>query len=182
MQILPVRNYSPAFGYNKEANEQVNSLLEISKKHKHIAMTYLEANKFCMQTEDMMRKCDASGDKRTSETLKEWFVPMKSALTFAIDRMFPKRNYALKEYTTYKLEADKILKETPEDEDNWIVWMRDELDPDDDCGDEAVDFEQMAEPETEKSDASVSKLVELYSPNKWSPVGLDSLGDHLFGE
>ena len=87
MQILPLRNYNTTFGYNKEANEQVNSLLEKSKKRKHIAKTYLEANELCMKTEDMMRNCEVRGDFRTAETLKEVYVPMKVALTEALQNV-----------------------------------------------------------------------------------------------
>lgn len=181
MQILPLRNYNTTFGYNKEANEQVNSLLEKSKKRKHIAKTYLEANELCMKTEDMMRNCEVRGDFRTAETLKEVYVPMKVALTEALDKMFPKLNYGLKEYTTYKIEADKYLKDCPDDEDNWLVWMRDSLEPED--ADEEANANSSNSSinnsvNTNKStnDAAVSKLVEIYSPNRWSPVGLDSLG------
>lgn len=166
------------FGYNAEANDQMNSALEKAKKRKHIANTYLELNQWCMKTEDLIRNNELRADFRTGETLKEVFVPIKTALTDALDKKFPNMNYKLKEYTTYKLEADAYLKECPEDEDNWLVWMRDSLDPDN-ADDDDENNSTIAEVNTNTSalkKAADSKLLELYSPNRWSPLGLDSLG------
>jgi len=167
------------FGYNAEVNDNINSMLEKAKKRKHIANTYLQLNQWCMKTEDIVRDCETRGDSRTGEKLKDVLVPIKTALTDAIDKQFPNMNYKLKEYTTYKLEADTYEKECPEDSDNWLIWMRDSLEPE--SPDEADDISkstgfQINTTFDDKSKVKQSKLLELYSPNRWSPLGLDSLG------
>lgn len=182
MRISRVTPYVTAFGYNKEANEKLNSKLEKTKNHKNVANVYLEANKFCMKTEDYIRECERKGDTKTVEALTDFFVSMKTALADAVDDTFPKLNYGMKEYNSYKIEADKRLKHSPEDEDNWVVFLRDSLEPFDE---EVYDYEAVNSKkinDLNKSDtpktktAEVSNLVELYSPNRWAPIGLASLG------
>ena len=181
MQIFPIRPYNTTFGYNKEANEQLNSKLEQTKHHKKIAKVYLEANKFCMKTEDFIRDCERKGDTKSVEALTDFYVAMKSELTVAIDNTFPKLNYWMKEYNSYKIEADKLLKKSPDNYGNWVVSMCDSLEFSDEDDDYDVNGASNSDnnnpPRSSKSkDANVAQLVELYSPNRWSPVGLESLG------
>lgn len=182
MRISRVTHYGTAFGYNKEANEKLNSKLEKTKNHKDVAKIYLEANKFCMKTEDYMRECERKGDTKTVEDLTEFFVSMKVALADAVDNTFPKLNYWMKEYNSYRVEADSLLKKSPDNYDHWVVCMRDALETSGD--DEDEDVEVFSKPSDNNKpplapkakENEVSNLVELYSPNRWSPIGLDSLG------
>ena len=184
MQILPIRPYATTFGYNKEANEQLNSKLETTRVNKKIAGVYLEANKFCMKTEDYLRECERKGDTKTVNALTDFFVLMKTALADAVDNTFPKLNYGMKEYNSYKIEADERLKKSPDEVDNWVVYLSDSLEPFDEDDEDEEDFEISSKPAdnntppaSPKSKApDVSKLVELYSPTRWSPIGLESLG------
>lgn len=182
MRISRVTPYGTAFGYNKEANEKLNSKLEKTKNHKDVAKIYLEANKFCMKTEDYMRECERKGDTKTVEDLTEFFVSMKVALADAVDNTFPKLNYWMKEYNSYRVEADSLLKKSPDNYDHWVVCMRDALETSGDDEDEDVEvFSKPSDnnkpplaPKAKEHEAS--NLVELYSPTRWSPIGLDSLG------
>lgn len=182
MRISRVNPYGTAFGYNKEANEKLNSKLEKTKSHKNVAKIYLEANKFCMKTEDYIRECERKGDTKTVEDLTEFFVSMKTALADAVDYTFPKLNYWMKEYNSYNVEANSLLRKSPDNYDHWVVCMRDALENSGDEDDEDVEessnlSDNNIPPGSPKSkENSASDLVELYSPTRWSPIGLDSLG------
>ncbi len=195
MRIYPIgvcNNQS--FGYNKQANDQLNAILQSDKKHKDIAQTYLEVNKLCMKTEDLIRAKDVKGDKSYTEPVKDLFVAMKSALAEAVNNLYPSLNYGVKEYESYKNDSENHLKKFPDDEDHWTVWMKDSFEIFLNEEDVDADVEQIGDyddvsvnnPKSDDSSKAVqnkminngyqNKFLELYSPNRWSPVGLDSLG------
>lgn len=182
LRIYPVNN-NINFGYNEEANKRLREKLKNNKMYKPMLPTLIQTHNLCMDTENLIRKSEKRGDIDTVEGLKDMFLNIKCTFTQTVDMMFPELNYLKKELNTYSKEADNLIENNENNEDHWLLWLRDDLDPD--MSDFEFDEDEITE--LQSSGAGVSSLsnnnvkdlnnvLEIYSPNKWSPVGMSSMG------
>ncbi len=182
MRIYPLNN-NINFGYNEEANKKLQQRLKKAKEFKPLLPVMIQTHKLCMDTEDYMRKAEKRGDTQVVEILKHLFIDMKCSFTETVDNMFPELNYLKDEMSSYSAEADKLIEQDEENSEHWVVWLRDDLDPDvygDADDDETVNeikssVEGVSE-STRTKDNTLNNVLEVYSPNKWSPVGMSSMG------
>lgn len=127
MRIHSIAN-SPAFGYNKELNEKVNQKLRKAKGNKELANTMLELNKYCMETEDKLRKAEKEKNRVLVDKYDYLLSGIKLIAVNQINARFPELNYRKKELNTYSEELNKRKISNP---NHWLYQLTYSMDQSD---------------------------------------------------
>ena len=198
--------YTPAFGYNKKLNNELNKKLDTAAPNDEMANTIRNLNNFCNSTEELVR---SSKDDEEEDDYLVALARTKIALAELVDLKYPELNYPAREQKSYLSEIKKNTKDLKdlenEDEDlPWQQYLAEEFyqvlgyDPDYEIAvfkDTIPDFSQGTCPSednpinsaaaTDKSaliETAIETLgqapsvIERFEPTFSSPKGFESLG------
>ncbi len=172
--------YTPAFGYNKKLNNQLNSKLDQAKPDDEMANTIRYLNNYCNSTEELIR---SSVDEIEENDFLNAFIAPKVTLADIVDTKYPELNYPTVEYRTYLKEIPKNIEEG---DDPWQQYIVEELHPFtvDECDEDFEINDTDTKPtgninkvdNTYQTMKETPDIVEMFKPTLSSPKGFDSLG------
>ena len=191
---------SPAFGYNKAINNQINKKLESTEKDskksqssREMARDLRNRNLDCMKLEDKLRRAERFNNHAEIDFYKDLFISSKSALTNKLNKRFPNTDYLVKELFEYQRE---IIDRQLTDKNHWLVEIVDNLAnilaENDVQKEETISkafnrkrvHQEQQKPEksvilevpAKKPEDKANNLVQLFVPNEYSPTGFQSIG------
>ena len=193
MRIYSIAN-SPAFGYNKKLNEQVQKQLKKEELYgkdltqREIAQELRIMNKSVMEMEDNLREATALNNKEMTKFYSDIFINQKVAIVKQIDKKYPSMHYRMKEYNSYMQE---LAEDGIPGEADWVYDLIAKLDSNADTDNQTevqaesdnkkAEKEEKNDKTTKPSNVAAKKkrepnmLVEEFVPNEFSPSGFKSI-------